>query len=78
MCWNGPGWGPMHGWWGMPFFGIIFLVVVLLIVSRFFGYGGFCRRTPSEHDSSLDDLKKEIQALRDEIRELRNKDKKAD
>jgi len=31
----GPGWGPMYGWWVMPFFGIIFLVIVLLIVTRF-------------------------------------------
>lgn len=67
----------MYGWWVMPFFGIIFLVIVLFIVSRFFG-GGFCGRTPFGHDSGIDDLKKELQALRDEIRELKNKDKKAD
>ena len=78
MWWNGPGWGPMYGWWVMPFFGIVFLVIVLLIVSRFFGGGGFCGRTPSGHDSGVDDLKKEIQALRDEVRELKNKDKKVD
>ena len=61
----------------MPFFGIIFLVLFLLIASRFFG-GGFCGRPPADRDSGIEELKKEIKALRDEIRELKNKDKKAD
>ncbi len=74
--WNWPGWGPMYGWWIMPFFGIIFLVIVLLIVSRFFGGGGFCGRPSADRDSGIEDLKKEIQALRDEIKELKNKEGK--
>ncbi len=61
----------------MPFFGIIFAVLVLLIVSRFFG-GGFCGRPPADRDSGIEEIKKEIKALRDEIRELKNKGKKAD
>ncbi len=73
----GPGWGPMYGWWIMPFFGIIFLVLVLFLVSRFFG-GGFCGRTPANRDSGIEEIRKEIRALRDEIKELKNKDKKAD
>ena len=63
----------MYGWWIMPFFGIIFLVLMLLIVSRFFGGGGFCGRRPADRDSSIEELKKEIKALREEIRELKNK-----
>ena len=78
MMWNGLGWGPMYGWWIMPFFAIIFLVLILLIVSRFFGAGGFCVRTPTERDNGIEELKKEIKALREEIRELKDKDKKAD
>ncbi len=62
----------------MPFFGIIFLVLMLLIVSRFFSGGGFCGRPPADRDSGIEEIKKEIKALRDEIRELKNKDKKAD
>lgn len=71
MWWNSQGWGPMYGWWIMPFFGIIFMVLVLLIISRFFG-GGFCGRPPSDRDS-IEELRKEIKALRDEIKELKNK-----
>lgn len=68
----------MYGWWVMPFFGIIFLVLMLLIVSRFFGGGGFCGRPPADRNNDLEEIKKEITALREEIRELKNKDKKAD
>ncbi len=74
MWWNGPGpgWGPMYGWWVMPFFGIVFLVIVLLIVSRFFG-GGVCGRPPASRDEDIEALKREIRALRDEVRDLKAK-----
>ncbi len=75
MWWNGPGpgWGPMYGWWIMPIFGIVFLLIVLFIVGRFFGGGvGFCGRPSAgqRDDEALKELKKEIQELKDEIREL--------
>ncbi len=81
MWWNGPGpgWGPMYGWWIMPLFGILFLLIVLFIVGRFFGgWGGFCGRPPADRDSGIDELRKEIKALRDEVKELKEKDRKAD
>ena len=75
MWWNGPGGGPMYGWWIMPVFGIVFLLVVLLIVSRFFGSGsGFCGRPRTgrlTEDDEIKELRKEIRELRDEIRELK-------
>lgn len=79
MWWNGQGWGPMYGWWIMPLFAIICFVLVLLIVSRFFGAGGgFCGRSPGDRDNSIEELRKEIKALREELGELKNKDRKAD
>ena len=58
----------------MPLFAIIFLVVILFVVSRFFVAGGFCGRTPmnrSNEDDALKELKKEIRDLREEIKELK-------
>ncbi len=77
MWWNGPGWGPMYGWWIVPLFAIIFMVLMFLIVSRFFG-GGFCGRPPVSRDKDMEDLKNEIRALRDEVKELKAKNKKED
>lgn len=74
MWWNGPGCGPMYGWWFMPIFGILFLLVFLFIGGRFFGGGaGFCGRPTAgtRDDEALKELKKEIQELKDEIRELK-------
>ncbi|HSA77481.1 MAG TPA: hypothetical protein VLG72_01300 [Nitrospirota bacterium] len=75
MWWNGldSEWGPMYGWWFMPIFGILFLLIVLFIVSRLIGGGGgYCRRQPADCNSGSDELRKEIKALRDEVRELKN------
>lgn len=78
MWWNGHAWGPMYGWWIMPIIAIVFMVIVLFIVSRFFGgIGGFCGRKPMDNDESIKELKKEIQELKNEIRELKNISKKA-
>jgi uncharacterized membrane protein len=64
----------MYGWWFMPIFGIVFLLIVLFIVSRFFGsWGGFCGRPPADRDSGIEELRKEISALRDEVKELKSK-----
>ncbi len=51
-------WGPMYGWWIFPFFGIIFMVLMLLIISRFFGRGGVCGRPPSDRDEGIEELSK--------------------
>ncbi len=57
----------------MNIYDTVVLVIVLLIFSRFFGGGGgFCGR-PMERREDVEDLKREIKALRDEIRELKNK-----
>jgi hypothetical protein len=46
---------------------------VFFIVGRFFGGGEFCGGTPSRQGSDIDDLKKEIQALGNEVRELKTR-----
>ena len=50
------------------------MVLIIFIASRFFG--GFCRNDASKHEGGINDLRNEIQSLRDEIRELKNKNKK--
>lgn len=63
----------MYGWWFMPVFAILFIVVILFFVGRFFSSGGFCGRTPmnrSMEDKNVEEMRKEIQELRDEIRGL--------
>ena len=47
-------------------------MIVFFIVGRFFG-GEFFGGTPSRQGSDIDDLKKEIQALGNEVRELKTR-----
>ena len=73
--WNYSGWGPMHGMWFMPIFGILCLLLVLYFISRVFnGNGGCCgpfnNKTP--HDRlQQDELLHEIKALRREVEDLK-------
>ncbi len=52
--------------------GLAFMIVCLFAVSRFFGGGaGFCgRRSHGE----MEDLRREIRDLKDEVAKLRKKD----
>ncbi|MCC6345778.1 MAG: hypothetical protein IT388_01170 [Nitrospirales bacterium] len=75
--WNGPGWGPMYGWWIMPLFALVFLVIILFIISRFFGgAGGFCGRTPSDRslENEIREMRNDIREIREEIKELKRRD----
>ncbi|MBC8208598.1 MAG: hypothetical protein H8E79_05475 [Desulfobulbaceae bacterium] len=73
MMWNGSGWGPMHGGWFMPWFGLIFLVVCLYFVWR----GSSCHSS-SERDAGLRDdlrhLQEEMRELRRDLAELKKQD----
>ena len=74
MWWNGQGWGPMHGgWWLMPVFGLLCMLIFLYAVFKIFGNGSCRRPSPRTDDQeSLNLLKKEKQQLRREIQTLRN------
>ena len=69
--WNDP--HPMWGmWWIFPLIGLVFMIVCLFAISRFFrGRAGFCggRR----HDE-IEDLRREMRELKDEIAKLRRKE----
>jgi hypothetical protein len=60
-------------WWIFPLIGLLFIIVVLLGISRFFGGGaGFwCGRRYDE----IDDLRRKISELKDEIAKLGKKEK---
>lgn len=76
MWWNGPGWGHVYGWWFMPLFGIVCMVIFLYVISRIFGSGGFCGKYPLANDQgNMDELKNEIRELREEVKVLKGNKK---
>jgi hypothetical protein len=57
--------------WTFPLIGLVFIIVVLFAISRFFGGGiGFYG---SRRYDEIDDLRREMRDLRDEIAKLRKK-----
>ncbi len=77
--WNETYWGPMMtaGWWFMPLFGIVFMVIIFYLFSRVFhANGGVCGISRQNHDGDLmaiyAEYRREINDLRMEIKELRN------
>ena len=65
--WNGP--PPMWGMcWIFPLIGLVFIIVVLFAISRFFGGGRwFCG---GRRYDETDELRREIRDLKDEIAKL--------
>jgi hypothetical protein len=62
--------------WGMgwifPLIGLIFIIVCLFAISRFFGGGtGFCG---GRRNNEIEDLRREMRELKDEIAKLRKKE----
>lgn len=77
MWWNHTGWGPMHGWWFMPFFGMLCMGIFLYFLFRVFNREGgsgcqFAHRGP-QNNQQRDDLLNEIKVLRSEVDKLNKK-----
>jgi hypothetical protein len=67
------------GWWFMPLFGIVFMVLCIYMFSRFFGAtGNMCAKNnqPGEMHDIFAELRREIHELRMEIKEIRNQNEK--
>ena len=68
--WNGL--HPMWGMWVFPLIGLVFMIVCLFAISGFFGGGaGFCG---SRRHNEIEDLRREMGELKDEIVKLRRKE----
>ncbi len=79
MWWNHAGYGPMYGWWFMPIFGLLCMLVFVYFLSRIFGRnGGGCgpfNQNTSRDILGQDELRDEIKALRREVGELKKQAK---
>ena len=69
--WNGP-----HPMWGMgwvfPLIVLVFIIVGLFCISRFFGRGSpLCG---GRRYDEIDDLKRELRELKDEVARLKRKE----
>jgi len=69
--WNGhyPMWGM---WWIMPLIGLVFIIVVLFAISRFLGGGGWFGG--GRRYDEMEELRREIRELKDEVARLRRKE----
>lgn len=77
MWCNGSVWGAGYGWWFMPLFGIICMVIFLYFISKMFGNSSLrdsfpCGKHASGKDqNNIAELKREIRELRTEILALK-------
>lgn len=69
--WNGP--HPMSGmWWIFPLIGLAFIIIVLFAISSLLsGRVGFCG---GRRYDEIEDLRREIRGLKDEVAKLRRKE----
>jgi hypothetical protein len=70
MWWNGH---PMMGGWGFmfPLFGLVFMVIVIFLLFQFFGTRCFPMRGGNYNE--LEDLKKQIREIKDDIENLKKR-----
>ena len=71
--WAAPMWG---GWWIFPLLGSLFIVAMVVLCARMMrgmaGGAGMCGHR-EHHASEMDDLRREVHELREEIQKLRTR-----
>lgn len=59
-------------WWVFPLLGLGLLIALIILVARLIGGKGVC--SSSKKDEEIEELRKQVQELKDELEKFRKKE----